>query len=538
MINMKKIWFFIILFLISILLVSQGSSSLLQEELWNPEIFLKIYLDCLEMISPEIGIDYILNTPADQKKILDDIARNHKIVQELDLSRIELPPELLERFYKFVIPNLFNYLKRRELCPTKAEKEEYYRKNIKEYEKPESFEGARFLIENSPTMEDEASSWKKKLGNSTLSFRKIASEYYRSVGEDNEGYIGIVYKGTIRDEIFDAFYKADLNAPFFGPVKTKNGLLFGKVYKKQLAGSLPFEKVERRIEGLMIEERIKKFYSEFYKQERTKQKVEMVIDENKDEVPDLKSVVFKINGKGVTYEDVLKSHHNIFGDKKSIEFFRVIVEKAINDELVYNSLEAKKVFESKEYRFLLTSFIDQYKVFHLLKEEYQKISFTENDLINFYECMKDTLYKSPDEVKLLVVNVPINPDKETHPYNIHLAQKEAWKNTKEIWSSFINSPNPQEFSFKQYNNVRGLKVDIFDEWRPIDNLGRLIEMGIDQHTSGYKSQILIGRTEYIFYYIISRREKGFIPFEEINEKIKSDFLETKKKEVRFKFGIY
>jgi len=517
----------------------QAGNSPSSPHLWNQELFLRIYLDSLGMISYEITIDYKLNTLKDQQKILKDIARNHQIVKRLNLKNIIPPTSLLERYERYLVPRVFDYVKRRELRPTKAEKMRYYQEHIKDYIEPAYFEGARFLIETSPMMEKTALYWKKILDEQNRPFREIAREYYRSIGEDKDGYLPKVYRGTIRDELFEIFFNADVNAPYFGPVNTKYGLLFGKVYSKREEAPRPFEEVEPRIESLMIKQRIEKFYQEFFASQRSKHTIEILFDDSlANEAPSFDTPVYRFDGRVVTYREILAVNQHIFGDTRAIDFFRAIRTKAINNELICTSSEAEKIKHSPEYQFLYDAFIDQYRVYQYLTAEYKKIKVGEKDLIEFYERHKQTLYKKPLEAKLLIVSVPMNPDRLSHPYSIHLARKKAWESINRIRDDFVESGKGEKFSFEPYyKEVRGLKSKLITHWQAIDTLGRVIEMDIPSRKPGYISPVLIGNTSYIFYYLLDLRDPGYKAFKEIRKKVENDFIEAKKREIRRKLGI-
>lgn len=516
------------------------SNSLTSPNLWNQELFLQIYLNSLGMISQEIVVtnDYKLNTLKDQEKILNDIVHNRKVVKALNLTNITPPSTLLESYERYLVPQVFDYLKRYELRPTIAEKKRYYQAHINEYIEPAYFEGARFLIETGPQMEETALHWKKILDEQKRPFREIAREYYLSIGEDKDGYLPKVYRGTIRDELFELFFSADVNAPYFGPVETKHGLLFGKVYSKREEGPKPFEEVERRIENIILKERMEKFYRDFFARERSKHKIELLFDDtNTTEAPPLDTPVYRFDGREVTYGEILSFHPHIFGDFGAIDFFRSIRTKAINNELIWSTPEAEKVRQSPEYKFLYTAFIDQYRVYQYLTTEYKKIKATEKDIKEFYEQEKERLYKKPLEAKLLIVSVPMNPDRLTHPYSIHLARKQAWESINRIREDFVKSGKYEKFSFEPYiKDVRGLKVNLFTQWEPVDRLGPLIEKDIGSRKPGFISPVLIGRTSYVFYYLINLRDPGYYTLDEIRKKVEKDFIEAKKEEIRRKLA--
>jgi hypothetical protein len=489
---------------------------------------LQIYLDVLGTIGTDITIDYKLNTPDDQKNILDDIEKNHKYVELKNLENINPPDELTQRFDFFVIPRLLDYKKRYELIPTDENIYKYYLDNINKFPKSDYIEGARILIETSPTMESDAFLLNEQLKNTKLSFREFAKEYYKSKGSEHDGYFGKINRGTIRDEIFEIFFHADSNAPFFGPVKTKHGILFGKLYAKYSE----FEKIKNKIERQILSEEIQEYYDNLYLEEKKNHKVEILYDENLTKLPELSSVVYRFDGKDVKYSDVIKSQFYVLGDEQSIKFFKAIVERTIKNELLFSSRDASDLKKSTEYEFLFNAFLDQYRVYSVILKEYEKISFPESDLLNFYEKYKYELYKDSDLVKLIVVTLEKNPNGESDKLNIQLADKAAWNDIEELRNDFVKSATPQKFPFSEYNYIDGLKVAVFDYWQSVDDLGRIIGMDINENPEGHTSSVLGASNYYLFYHILERENRDFEPYNDIRDKVEKDYLLLRKQEIR------
>jgi len=538
--NSLKVFILILLATSCLTAFSDANNFAPSTEMWKPDLFLEIYYNGVSMISFEIGKDYSTLSKEDMQKIFDDISKNACIVKEIDLSKYEPPAELFDRFDHYIVAELYNYLKQRELCPLKTEKEEYYKNHLKDFQEPDTFEGARFLIEEGLDLKEQAKIWKEKLDNSKKTFREVAKEYYQTVGEDKDGYIGEIERGTIREDLFDIFFKADPNAPYFGPVETKNGMLFGKVYRKHPAGPQPFEEVEWQVERDIVKERLNKFYNDFFAKEKPKHKLEILFDKSASEAPNLDTVVYRVDGEDITYSKVVQCHPNMFGDVKLIDFLVDMVEKDSKDRILYNSDEGRKTKESPEYKFFRNAFVNQYKVYNLLKEEYDKITKTENDFLNFYEQYKDELYKVSANVKLISVIILRNPYGIKSPKGYHTESKRAWENINKIRNDFMNfikSADPERFSFESYKDIDGLDTEIFKEMRASDTLSPIITEDIGNHTPGYTSSILIGKREYAFYHILDRREGSYKSFKDIQEKVKNDYIEFKKKEIRKKFKI-
>lgn len=104
-----------------------------EEPFWSQELLLRIYLDGLTMIHPELTLEYRLNTPSDQQRILDDIERSEQLVRELDLPPEPLPPGLLAKLDRLMVRRLQDYHQRRESQPSEAELRQYYQEHLEEF---------------------------------------------------------------------------------------------------------------------------------------------------------------------------------------------------------------------------------------------------------------------------------------------------------------------------------------------------------------------------------------------------------------------
>ncbi len=506
---------------------------------WRQKSILLIYLNAVSLISPEITADYMLNTIEDRKDIVRDITRNMRFAASREAAT--LPAELMERFESYVLPEVFEYLKKKELRPTQEEIERYYREQMDTFPFVDFFEGARFLIERGAKMEEKAAHWKKALDKGDKTFREVAREYYASIGVIKDGYLPRVYRGRIRDELFEIFFNADPDAPYFGPVETKHGLMFGKLYRVYNAeGGVPPE-AARMAESLIIKDKLHAYYQKTFSQSRKEHRIEMVFDDSvTSDTPPLDTVLFQFDNTAYTYREVLELLPHYSGDVRSMDFLRSMRDKAIERLLLLHIPETRQVHESGVYHYLKKAFLAQYKVHHFLSEKYKQIDITTTELRDFYTKHRNEFYKKPPHLKLMYAIIPQNPDNLQHPMQCHLAQKKAWKDANRIHDVLASASDPSILAEEQYPDVHGLKIRHIHKRTPLDELDRLIQMDMDSNRdvgAGYTSSILIDRYRYVIYRITDRREGGYVSFRDAREDVEHRLREQKKEEIRARFNL-
>ncbi len=219
------------------------------------------------MIDSKLTVDYQLNTPEDQQAIVEDIQDNLAYAGSAAAAEIQMPTPLAERFDRYLVPRVYRESIRQQIHPTEVELRSYYESHRDEFQVPDALEGARILVEPGPDMAARTEALKRKLESPGKPFREVASEYYRSIGREQDGYFGWVRRGSIRDDLFEMFYRADPEAAFFGPVETRHGMLFGKTFARQPGGPEPYDEVKERVEALLIKHSLEQREREFREKE-------------------------------------------------------------------------------------------------------------------------------------------------------------------------------------------------------------------------------------------------------------------------------
>ncbi len=481
---------------------------------------LKIYLNALSMIDSKLTVDYQLNTPEDRQAIVEDIRDNLAHAASVAAAEISLPTPLADRFDRFLVPRVYRELVRRQIHPTEEEKQSYYESHRAEFQVPDGLEGARILVETGPDLAARTEALKQKLESSGKPFREVASEFYRSIGREQDGYFGWVRRGSIRDDLFEMFYRADIEAPFFGPVETRHGMLFGKTFARQPGGPEPYDEVERRVEDLLVKHRLERRENEFREKEASRQGLQFLYPADATGAPELNAPVFRLGENAWTYADALEAQSDLIGDRQAAAYARTIVSRAADTALLLGSTEAQQVRESRDYRFLSSALEAQWKANEAFKRAFESQGRDETVLRRFHEERRAELYRKPDEVQLTMVLLPLAP-KQTEEGRI--PGEAAVKQLLRIRDAWALSPDPERFSFDRFSDIPGLKVTRDGEWIGLDQLDRQLGMDVERRAKGYLSAILPGQEAVRLYRLRDRRPGGEESFEAVRSRVEFDF---------------
>ncbi len=487
--------------------------------------FFKIYLELLPLVSEDLSFKYTLN---DLNGIKNDIQEKLSFCHTINLK---VQNKILTSAKVNIVYSLY-LLKLKEKINNVLRKQDllnYYNSHKRVFYNPiRAFRGARFLIEYGPNAHKELKIWQDKLKKSN-DFLKIAKEFYYAHGELKNGYLGIVKEGTIRKELFDLFYNAPIDKKYIGPVKTKYGYLFLKVYEKFPKGYLPFDKVKDKVKKLYVKDNVKSFLDEIIKKEKTKHKIGII---KFDKVPELNEVVLTIDDISFSYKDLFLFNPNIIGNSKNIKVFSSLREKTIQKVLIYFFVKGK-IEKLKEYKKLLNYFICTYK-YEKQKEIFEKkLTISDKELYDFF-LKNRNLFRKKDKVKGLAIIISFKSlSKIKDPYNRHLQKKKLWKLINEIHSYVDRNLLQKHFSAQKLKYLLetsfkndGVKFELFDNYE--NNLSRIIYMGVKNCNKNFSlSPIILDKNGYFFVYLERRTKGELMTFRECKHKIRKILKERK-----------
>ncbi len=496
--------------------------------------YLRVYLTALTIADPDAPRHYVLNTPEDEEELFAEINR---LAARHDGSTLDNVDEgLRERVENYLLPEIWRIKEMTRAREAAEEFRQYYESRKTEFPVRDWVRGARILVEYGEGAEAEAEALARRLEEGG-GFRVVAREYYRSMGEDHDGSIGLVQRGQIRDPLFEIFMEQEVDEPFFGPVRSEHGFLLGKIDAKGEEGYLPWEEVADRLRGDFVASRL---------EEAERRVVEWVEEEGllvREEVPGREgpprgsTPAYRFDGELRTYADVQRALPGVFGDASSWRYFDALRERAITAEAVRAGPVAEAVRESEAWEVLYGAAMEYAAVTPAMKDALAEAAeaATEEVLREYYDERKNLHYRRTPEVRIVHVRVSRNPEGTTDPIERRDASRRAWETIQEIYRDFSRSDDPGGFSFEGYRDRREVRIRDASRWVSIDSLppeiGRRLRENPDQRFSDF----MISRIEYSFYYLVERRHPLYPPFEDIQERVRADFLEEHRQRVRAEY---
>lgn len=418
-------------------------------------------------------------------------------------QNIQLPPEELKKIYE-------------------NEKDRFYR--------PDQIEGARILVEYGLEAEKEIQEITDQLQANTKSFREIARDYYRSKGEDKDGYLGFFSRGKIREELFNYFFSANLEKPYFGPIETKNGYLLGKTYSIHKEGPLPLEKVEKQLINQEKEKQWKTYYQKIIAQQKTTNSIE-ILHTDKSCAPELSVNTLRIDQHEYTFQELLKANPYTFGNNKAYVHFEHMTQLFINQHLFFHSPEGEKIRKRKDYQQFLSDLSKDAVIEQFIKEKIVSTDITEKDLISFYNNNKE-LYPKAANVDIEIYSIERNPDQLTDRRKIHIQSKKSWQLAQNIHQEFrrLKASSPELRDNQLLKTHKRKKVSV-------ERLGRVIEMDLSKKKEEGLSSLLILPDAYLFYHLTKRHPTEYKDYSEIKDQIQFDYKLFLRKELCKKHGF-
>jgi len=216
-----------------------------------------------------------------------------------------------------------------------------------------------------------------------------------------------------------------------------------------------------------------------------------------------------------------------------------LAEKFMVMYALSHSDEGEEIQQTEEFKVLIDLLLNEYRVRQFLQDIYEEeITVSEEKLHQFYEVVKEDFYPGYDEYKLRIFELPQNPEGVQDPRAIHQSRQEAWNNINDIREYFMEQDDRKSADLTHFAEEKGLKVQELDEWTRIVQLGGQIGRDIPGRKAGDTSPIIIGRNNYIFYYVIDFREGKVRPFEEVKKQVKNHYNRYQQQKIRKRYDIH
>jgi hypothetical protein len=418
----------------------------------------------------------------------------------------------LKRFERFAIPEVYRFKLKYDLKPTSAVLRRFMQNNAKRYPQQDFIAGS--VIRVPAVAEDPALSATLQAllsGLRTENFNAVAREYYEGIGAVSAGLMGRVTRGMIPGEEFDAFLRAQLGAPFFGPVAVPGGYLIGKLDAKFSTAADPFEQVSSTVVADYRREWAKKLLEDFYTSQ-TQRLQPRVHGFDAQSSAGTAQVAYEIGEHVVRFSETVQRLPHYLGDHKDPAFWNGMARHCLRDDLVLMSTATQEIVATPEYRYLVDAHRNAFLEHRHVEERLARLPTDEATLRAWYDERTSTTYARSDLVRLLAVQIPRTPNPENVSFEALTRHRDEFSSAAELRRVFAARPGESEASALARAHP-GVSVSDDPAPRPADELGRLAEMGIDGLRQGDVTPVLVAPGEYVFAWIMERQPRGSAPFD-------------------------
>lgn len=495
----------------------------------------EIYREGLQIVDPSH-----MHVPS-REHASEHVQNNRQLVEEYTLKEKIDTSNIKHHLKYWLTQKLYIDMIKDHITPDEETVRAIYEEHKDSFMRRDTIEGASFLIEYGEEADEKVNHWQSVLEESyqsqpeEFSFRDIARNFYLSQGERNDGYFGRVERGRFREEIFDLFFEEDSEKPFFGPVETLHGYLFGKLYNKWEEGVISFDEVRPRLERQVYQNRQQELFDTLLNEAEDNDDIHyLYANKNSSDARDSSQEALKINDRVYTYSDLIRIMPHLQDHS-----LKTLAENFVVMHGIYQSDEGENIRQIDEFSLLRNALLDEYRVQQFMEEIYaEEITISEENLFAFYQAVREDFYPGYNEYKLRIFELPHNPEGVQDRLAVHQARKDAWTNINHIQDYFLEQKNKAHADLSHFEEEKGLKVQELDEWTSIVQLGGVIGRDIAGRRAGETSSIIIGRNNYLFYYVTDFREGKVRPFEEVKNRVKMHYTLYQQQKIRNRYDIH
>lgn len=511
---------------------------------WQEREVLRIYQLALDIFHPEaLYIDF---RGADTGEMIRLLARDLEDAPEraarTGADELEIDPDVVGAIERFLVPLVWDHLARVDALPPDELLERYMEANPSFFERREMVRGARILVPFGNDAPDQVARIREDLEameESGETFRDVARRYYSSIGMKTDGYFGWRGRDRLRDELFDLFLEADPDAPWFGPVETSGGHLFGVLMGHVGEGMPPFSEVRQHVESTWLREHFAASREEALSlEEVTRGLVRHWDDEGIDGIPDPEDPAFELEGRVYTWGEARQWTPGIHGDESDPEFWEDLGRRAVQNFLVYTGSRAREVRNSDEFKKIYEAVAANWKLARAMAAELADLRAAPGALERFYEENVGELYSTPDQYRAIVWRFPMNPEGHENPVLVNESRRDAWNRATMAHKVLEESENPGE---------EVLEEDVFGPIRrhapeglfPLEVFPNPLSSTISQATpvAGWLSPVVIGADDYQIALVLEKQEGEPLPFDEVIDDLWSDWRVREQEKIRGKYRL-
>ncbi|MCC5875821.1 MAG: hypothetical protein JJU11_06350 [Candidatus Sumerlaeia bacterium] len=505
---------------------------------------LRIYQQALEIFHPEaLYLDFSIQDPAAARQILlEDMDDAPGRAERTGASSHEVDPEIIGALERLLVPLVWEMRALREALPPDDLLKRYMEANPSLFEQQEQVGGARLLVEHGVADEAVLAGIEEELNameESGETFRDVARRFYRSQGVDTDGYFGWRGRDRLREDLFDVFSNADPDDPWFGPVETTHGFMYGVLYGVRPEGMPDFDDVRQRVVQMWLREHFADWREDQLSlEEEERGLVRHWPPGGLEEVPDPEDPAFELEGRVYTWEDVRQWTPGVHGDDSRPEFYSSLGRRAVQNFLVYTGSRAREVRSSQDYKRLYDAVIAHWQMARAMSAELAAITSPPDAIERFYTENLDELYTLPPTYRAVVWRFAMNPEGHRNPAFVNESRRDAWQRANRTHALLKESDSPEDVTLDE-DELGPFRLHAPEGFHSTNSMPHPLGQWVHEEmpAPGDLSPVKIGREDYHFALILEVREGEPRPFDTIIDQIWADWRAAEQDKVREKYRL-
>lgn len=488
--------------------------------------FYRTYLKTVNLVDPAIVYRYSIGDPEGLQALLDDIAREQQAVERLALDRAEFAADYDARaFERLAIPHLLRDKLEQSTEVPEEDVRSMYQTYPNSYPNREMIHGWEIYVRDdarpdTATLTATLETLRKQL--QTDQFPWVAVRYYWTVGSEYDGSLGMVYRGDIPDWKFDAFLAADPDARFFGPVRVKDGWLFGKLQEKFTHTEDPYAYYAERIRASLRPQRAKQNLVEFYKEQKNRLKPE-VHRYDPASTLGLEQVAYRFGTEAVTFQEVLKRLPHLTGNPDDPRFYDAMTKHAFEDDLILHSPLAEEIRKSPAFAFLARAHRNAFLADRYVKSRMDTLVLDGKAIQKFYEDHAATDYAQPDLMRLLILFRQRTAQNDNDPLLRYTPKKPDFEAAHRLRTLYEAAPGPEKAKQLAQTDPQ-VRWEMHEKDMPEDQLGRILEIAVQDVKEGKIVGPVVGPRDYLVVHVLQRKKQPPTPMEQLQNRLQQDAM--------------
>ena len=303
----------------------------------------RLFLNSLDFVQPGLSSLFDLNTTSGQLQAEAVKARLET------MEKASTAPQLLARWVPFAVNGLLQLDVWQKIDASEPKLRHFFDLNRNHYPARDMVSGYRVVIPRS--LAADSGTTLAEIG-SRLSGPDFPSEAYRindSVGRPGTGFFTSSSE-ELRPDERKLFLEAPLNTTF-GPVKTANGFLFGRVVRRILAGNMDsaFSALKGRVESDYRREWSRQIIAQIEQETSVSLQPQVFLYDPAAGQPGAQPA-YRLSGCAVTFDAARSRFPNRIGNLRDPRFWNAIGKYSLLADLDVASTSGRAIMHSEDFQ--------------------------------------------------------------------------------------------------------------------------------------------------------------------------------------------